>query len=104
LIVDGWTAIVVAIISSGAFSTFLVGLFKIAENNSAKRNQQHLVNQEMLLWRIKDGGKKAIAAGAITHEEFEDLNRVYTLYKSLGGNGFAEAIMNKIKELPLKEA
>jgi len=99
---DTW-AIVVAIISSGAFSTFLLSIFKIVENNSAKRNQQQLVNQEMLLWRIKDGGKKAIAAGAITHEELEDLNRAYTLYKSLGGNGFAEAVMAKIKALPLKE-
>jgi len=98
-----WETIVVAVVTSGALSTLIGCIFKIIENNENKHDQQKLVNQEMLLWRIKDGGKKALAAGEITHEEFEDLTRVYALYKALGGNGFAEAVMAKVKALPLKE-
>jgi len=100
---DTWSTILIAIVSSGALSTLITCVFKIIESNNSRTNMQQLVNQEMLLWRIKDGGKKALAANEITHEEFEDLTRVYTLYKQLGGNGFAEAVMSKVKALPLKE-
>lgn len=100
---SNWETIVIAVVSSGALSTLIGCVFKIYENKSEKNDQQKLVNQEMLLWRIKDGGRKALAAGEITHEEFEDLTRAYDIYKKkLNGNGFAEAVMDKIKKLPMK--
>lgn len=91
--------IIVAVIASSAFSTVIAGFIDVIKN----KGLQKIVNQEMLLWRIKDTGKKAIAAGEISPEDFEDINRVYSLYKKIGGNGFAEAIMTKVKQLPLKE-
>lgn len=95
--------IIITVISSGVFSTLITCVFKLIENNQAKNTYQDLVNQEVLLWLIKDRGKKALTDGSITNGELQDITRVYELYHKIGGNGFAEAIMNKVKALPLGE-
>lgn len=46
-------------------------------------------------------GKKHIANGYITEEDYDDFYKyLYEPYKHLGGNGTAERIWNQIKELP----
>ena len=46
-------------------------------------------------------GKKHIANGYITEEDYDDFYKyLYEPYKRLGGNGTAERIWNQIKELP----
>lgn len=43
-----------------------------------------------------------IRRGGITLDELEDLNKyLYTPYKEMGGNGTAEAAVNRCKELPI---
>lgn len=43
-----------------------------------------------------------INRGGITTEELEDLNKyLYKPYKEMGGNGTAETLVNKCKELPI---
>ncbi len=51
---------------------------------------------------IKEG-EKAIEAGWITSDEYENLNDyLYKPYKALGGNGSAERVMEQVKRLPVR--
>lgn len=98
-------AIIIAIISSGALSTLISGLFNLWQ---AKRKKQDGVREgiKILLYdRIKHLGKDYIERGYITAEELEDLTTMHEIYHDpdgLNGNGFLDAIMRNVKQLPIK--
>ena len=53
---------------------------------------------------VKMSCKMLLAKGWATTDEIEDIEKyIYEPYKSLGGNGSAERLMNKVRELPIKE-
>lgn len=53
---------------------------------------------------IIDKGEHYIDRGYITPSEFSEIDvNLYRPYKALGGNGSAEKMMDKLKELPTKE-
>ena len=97
--------IIIAIISSGALSTLISGLFNLWQ---AKRKKQDGVREgiKILLYdRIKHLGKDYIERGYITAEELEDLTTMHEIYHDpdgLNGNGFLDAIMRNVKQLPIK--
>lgn len=44
-----------------------------------------------------------IKRGFLSHDEYENLNDyLYKPYKSMGGNGTAERLMEEVKKLPIK--
>lgn len=49
--------------------------------------------------RIKHLAEKYIDRGSITVEEFEGLDKMHLAYKRLGGNGFLDDVMNKVRSL-----
>ena len=58
--------------------------------------------QVLLYDRIKCLGLRYIAAGAITSEDLQDLERMHKVYHDkLNGNGFLDDIMHKVRKLPL---
>lgn len=64
-----------------------------------------LVGVRSLLYaNIKEQAKEAIAYGSISTDDLEDLTRKHELYhNSLNGNGYLDAIMSKVKALPIHE-
>lgn len=57
--------------------------------------------REMLYDRIKHLGRKYIEANQIREEDFNSLTRMWNVYHDeLGGNGYLNDLMVKIKELP----
>ena len=57
--------------------------------------------REMLYDRIKHLGRKYIEAGQVREEDYNSINRMWTVYHDeLGGNGFLDGVMDKIEELP----
>lgn len=49
--------------------------------------------------RIKHLAKNYISRGHITVEEYEDLQRMHTVYHDLGGNGFLDELMRTVAHL-----
>ena len=47
-------------------------------------------------------GRCYILDGKISLEDRENLEEMYTAYKSLGGNGHLETIMSEVRRLPVK--
>lgn len=56
----------------------------------------------LLLRALRHDAGESIRRGYITPSELEILEESYDLYKRLGGNGFADALLIQIRKLPLK--
>ena len=104
---EGIIAIVVALLTSSALSTFISSLFarKAAkEKAAADKNEEHaalvIAMRQMYYGRIKRDAKKYIALNEITAEELEDIIENHRIYHDvLGGNGYLDTIMNDVKAL-----
>lgn len=98
-------AIVVAIISSGALSTLISGLFNLWQMRKKKQDGVREGIKILLYDRIKHLGKSYIERGYVTSDELEDLTTMHEIYHDpdgLNGNGFLDAIMRNVKGLPIK--
>lgn len=94
------TALIAAVSSSGICS---IALYLIQRHDKKKDN-----TTKMILGlghdRIMSLCEKYIEIGAITAEQYEDLNKyLYEPYKALGGNGTAEKLMEHVRKLPIKK-
>lgn len=96
-------SIIIAIISSGALSTIVSGLFSLWQTRR-KRNDGVRAGMKMLLYdRIKHLGKCYINRGSITADELEDITEMHRIYHfDLDGNGFLDTLMNNVQKLPIK--
>lgn len=52
--------------------------------------------------RVRYLGRCYILDGKISLDDRENLEEMYTAYKSLGGNGHLETIMSEVRRLPVK--
>lgn len=96
--------IVVAFVSSGAFSAIINAVLS-ARREKRQKETGVTIGVRMLLYdRIKHLGKAYISRGSITTEELEDLIAMHkTYHDDLGGNGFLDALMKSVKALPIKK-
>ena len=53
--------------------------------------------------RIKYLGRSYISDRVIDGEDLEDLIKMHNTYHKLGGNGYLDSIMDKVRALPLNE-
>jgi hypothetical protein len=98
-------AIIIAIISSGALSTIISTVFSAWQTRKKRKDGVHEGVKILLYDRIKHLGKGYIQRGYITAEELEDLTTMHTIYHEpnyMNGNGFLDAIMKNVKNLPIK--
>lgn len=98
-------AIIIAIISSGALSTLISGLFNLWQLRKKKQDGVREGIKILLYDRIKHLGKDYIERGYISSDELEDLTTMHEIYHDpdgLNGNGFLDAIMKNVKNLPIK--
>ena len=97
--------IIIAIISSGALSTLISGLFSLWQMKKKKQDGVSEGIKILLYDRIKHLGKAYIERGYVTAEELEDLTTMHNIYHDpdgLNGNGFLDTLMNNVKHLPIK--
>lgn len=92
------TEIIIAIIGSGALSTVLS--FALQVWNDKRRSNR--IDKFLLLHLIEETCKDALEDGSIAKEELQKLDEMYTLYKGIGGNGYADAVLEQVKKLPVQ--
>lgn len=94
--------ILIAILSSGALSTLISGIFSLINNK--KKNDDAIAKgvRQLLYDRIKEKGKSYISKGEITDEELQDIISMHSIYHTdLDGNGYLDELMNSVKRLKL---
>ena len=96
--------IVVAIVSSGAFSAIVNAILSARREKRQKETGVSAGVRMLLYDRIKHLGKAYIQRGSVTSDELEDLIAMHKIYHDdLGGNGFLDALMGSIRALPIKK-
>lgn len=95
--------IIIAIISSGALSTLISGIFNLWSARKKSKDGVRAGMKMLLYDRIKHLGKAYISRGSITTDELEDLTEMHRIYHfDLDGNGFLDTLMNNVQKLPIK--
>ncbi len=94
--------IILAVISSSAFSAVVNGIIAARREKRQKETGVSAGIRMLLYDRIKHLGKSYIDRGSISTDELEDLISMHRIYHDdLSGNGFLDAIMNQVKSLPI---
>lgn len=91
--------IIVAIISSGAFTALINGIM----NNHKKNDAERQGIMFLLASSIRNECQQYINDGEISGADLERLEKAWKIYHDrLEGNGFLDNYMNQIRRLPLK--
>ena len=94
---------IVAILSGACAAAFVSGLFGLINRALDKKSDTNAALVIILYDRVKYLGKKYIDEGCISADDLCDLIKMHEVYHRLGGNGFLDEIMKKVKALPMKE-
>lgn len=94
--------IVIAIIGSGAFTTFITWLLGRIEKKKDKNSATTKGLQQLLFLTIKSKCLKYVEEGSIYAEDLEDLERAWSVYHNdLNGNGYLDTLMTKVRLLKI---
>lgn len=94
-------AIIIAIISSGLLSTIVTNLISIWKEAKNKDTKTEEAIQVLLYDRIKEKCKIAIERGYTTHEELEDITRMYKCYDIEHDSGYLNGLLTAIQKQPI---
>lgn len=95
--------IIIAIISSGALSALVSGVFTLIVNRKSKETAERKAMRLIMYRSIKQDAKTYIERGYVRPDELEDIVAYHNCYHGdLGGNGFLDSLMEKIKRLPVQ--
>lgn len=92
-----------AIIGSGALTTFITWLLNRADKKSNKNDATTKGLQQLLYLIIKSKCLEYIEKEEISTEDLEDLERAWSVYHNdLNGNGYLDNLMARVRNLTLK--
>ena len=93
------TEILSAILTSSLFASIVTMFISFIKDFFRSRKRDRII----LLFIVKSLATDAIWNKYISTEDLKALEDAYTEYKALGGNGFADTLMNRVRVLPIKE-
>lgn len=93
--------LILAIISSGALSAIIGGLFARSNQKKEENNGVREGVRVLLYDRLKHLCKKHIQEGKITSDQLEDILSMHNAYHNIGGNGFLDSLISQVKKLPI---
>lgn len=96
-------SIIIAILSSTVLSAFINGAFSVYKDSQKSKSGVEEGLCFLLLSEIKMSGKVHIQNGFIDMEDLQEFTDLFKAYKSLGGNGYADAIKSSVERLPIRE-
>ena len=99
------TAIIVAIIGSGLLSTIVNRIFSALDRRREQKSGVTHGIRLVLKDRLRFLCVRYIEQGWIYEDELEDLISMHSCYHEvLGGNGYLDELMGRVKALPIKGA
>lgn len=90
--------IVIALLGSSVLSSVISAVISaLSAKNRAKQ-----IDQLLLLQALKSEARHCINEGCVSVKDLECVENYYQHYKALGGNGFSDTLMAKVRQLPIK--
>lgn len=97
--------VIIAILSSGALSALISGLFTMLAQRKRKDTGISAGVRQLLYDRIKHLCKEHLKRGYIASNDLEDLVRMHKIYHDdLDGNGFLDDLMSEVRKLEVVPA
>ena len=101
------TAIVIAVISSGAFTAIITGIvnYFVSKKSYKQTREQGIADGVMILLeeRINRICRRHLDEGYIYTDDKDRLERMWAIYHhNLGGNGYLDEVMKLMEKLPTK--
>ena len=93
------TEILWAILTSSLFATVVTAIISFIKDYFRSRKRDRII----FLFIVKFLATDALFSKSISTEDLKCLEDAYTEYKALGGNGFADTLMRKVRDLPIWE-
>ena len=90
--------IILTIIGSGGFAALISGFITLLSNRGRTRDGI----RDSLYFQIRQTGLDCIRDGCIDAPTLEAICKAHDTYEKLGGNGYIDSIMERIKKLPIK--
>ena len=87
------------ILTSTVVASLITQIISIIKDVIRSRKRDRII----LLFIVKSLATDAIWDKHISTEDLKALEDAFTEYKALGGNGFADTLMNRARVLPIKE-
>lgn len=95
--------IVLAIIGSGVLTTIINRIFSVIDKKNEKDNVTVTGLRTLLMIDIRRLGEEYLSQGAISKDDLEDIINLWRVYHDkMGGNGYLDNIMARVKALPIK--
>ena len=98
--------IALAVLGSSGVASVVVAVLQHhwskKERGDARIDALVTAQQVMMIDRVRYLGKCYIGDGKISLEDKENITSMYNAYKSLGGNGHLETVMNEVNQLEVK--
>lgn len=91
--------IIVAILTSSLVATVVSQVISLVKSLARYKKRDKII----LFFIIKSLATDALFQGYISSGDLKILEDAYAEYKALGGNGYADTLMAKVRELPLRE-
>lgn len=95
--------VLIAIISSGAAVTLLNFFLGLLKDLWDRKNGLRAAMRILLDDRLTCLGEKYLEAGWISMENMKIYTKMHQAYRSLGGNGYHKALIEKLEKLPNKK-
>lgn len=96
------TSIVIACLGSSGLTAIVLAILQRRWSCQDKQDALVAGLKVLTVDRVRYLGRCYILDGKISLEDRENLEEMYTAYKSLGGNGHLETIMAEVRRLPVK--
>ena len=92
-----------AIITSGLLTTIINRIFTVRDRKREKESAATIGIRTLLQVDIRKLCEEYIVEGSIRKDDLEDIIQLWKVYHvTLGGNGYLDTIMEKVKALPIK--
>lgn len=88
--------ITIAIISSGALATIISGIFQLVLARKQRIGKMENGIKLLLLSALQQDGKRLIDQGKVSRQDYDIFCAEYDAYKSLGGDGWADGVKQKV--------
>lgn len=90
--------IILSVLGSSVVASIVSAIISAIERKSRAKG----IDRLLLLNALKGEARNSINEKSITIKDLECIEEYYKQYKSLGGDGFADTLMAKVRQLPLK--
>ncbi len=101
---------VVSLVSGSMGAAVVAGVFGVVMYRLQKKDKQDEMKQAerkalcyVLLYIIEERAKECLADGNITLSELRRIHHWHRVYKTLGGNGDADDLLNRLEALPIAD-